>query len=64
MCITCIIGSFPFVCSLKELGASSVTPILTERSHTIAENRVERLERVVVAAVKQCNQFLASFTGF
>lgn len=35
-----------------------MTPILTERSHTIAENRVERLERVVVAAVKQCNHFL------
>ncbi|KAG6486469.1 hypothetical protein ZIOFF_055045 [Zingiber officinale] len=39
-----------------ELGASSVTPILTERSHTIAENRVERLERVVVAAAKQCQR--------
>lgn len=50
------------LCSLlpyvKELGASSVTPLLTERSHTITENRVERLERVVLAAVKQCNDFL------
>ncbi|XP_065001463.1 uncharacterized protein LOC135634790 isoform X3 [Musa acuminata AAA Group] len=27
-----------------ELGASSVTPLLTERSHTITENRVERSE--------------------
>ncbi|CAL9151592.1 unnamed protein product [Musa hybrid cultivar] len=39
-----------------ELGASSVTPLLTERSHTITENRVERLERVVLAAVKQCQR--------
>ncbi|WOL16995.1 hypothetical protein Cni_G25783 [Canna indica] len=39
-----------------ELGASSVTPILTERSRVITENRVERLERVVLAAVKQCQR--------
>ncbi|KAM0926557.1 hypothetical protein ACQ4PT_003590 [Festuca glaucescens] len=36
-----------------ELGASSVTPLLTERCHTIAENRVDRLQRLVLAAVKQ-----------
>ncbi|XP_072973109.1 uncharacterized protein [Typha angustifolia] len=39
-----------------ELGARSVTPLLTERSHTIGENRVERLQRVILAAVKQCQR--------
>ncbi|XP_039137385.1 LOW QUALITY PROTEIN: ribosomal RNA small subunit methyltransferase E-like [Dioscorea cayenensis subsp. rotundata] len=39
-----------------ELGASSVTPLLTERSPSISENRVDRLERVVLAAVKQCQR--------
>ncbi|KAJ8621988.1 hypothetical protein MRB53_030517 [Persea americana] len=39
-----------------ELGASSVTPLLTERSPSIAENRVDRLERVVLAAIKQCQR--------
>ncbi|WVZ60420.1 hypothetical protein U9M48_010443 [Paspalum notatum var. saurae] len=39
-----------------ELGASSVTPLLTERCHTIAENRVDRLQRLVLAAVKQCQR--------
>ncbi|XP_073104245.1 uncharacterized protein [Elaeis guineensis] len=38
-----------------ELGASSVTPLLTERSPTITENRVDRLQRVILAAVKQFN---------
>ncbi|XP_048317670.2 uncharacterized protein LOC107434355 isoform X5 [Ziziphus jujuba] len=37
-----------------ELGASSVTPLLTERSSSISENRVDRLERVILAASKQC----------
>ncbi|EXB62116.1 Ribosomal RNA small subunit methyltransferase E [Morus notabilis] len=39
-----------------ELGASSVTPLLTERSPSISENRVDRLERVVLAATKQCQR--------
>ncbi|XP_073104246.1 uncharacterized protein [Elaeis guineensis] len=39
-----------------ELGASSVTPLLTERSPTITENRVDRLQRVILAAVKQCQR--------
>ncbi|CAN8288404.1 unnamed protein product [Cochlearia groenlandica] len=39
-----------------ELGASSVTPILTERSPVISENRVDRLERVSFAAAKQCQR--------
>lgn len=42
---------------VKELGASSVTPLLTVRSPTITENRVDRLRRVVLAAVKQCNHY-------
>lgn len=36
-----------------ELGASSLTPLLTERSSVISENRVERLQRVNFAAAKQ-----------
>ncbi|CAA7048348.1 unnamed protein product [Microthlaspi erraticum] len=39
-----------------ELGASSVTPLLTERSSVISENRVDRLERVSFAAAKQCQR--------
>ncbi|PKA50420.1 16S rRNA (uracil1498-N3)-methyltransferase [Apostasia shenzhenica] len=39
-----------------ELGASSVTPLLTERSPTIAENRMDRFQRVILAAVKQCQR--------
>uniref|UniRef100_A0A803MC26 16S rRNA (uracil(1498)-N(3))-methyltransferase n=2 Tax=Chenopodium quinoa TaxID=63459 RepID=A0A803MC26_CHEQI len=39
-----------------ELGASSVTPLLTERSLSISENRVDRLQRVIVAATKQCQR--------
>lgn len=39
-----------------ELGACSVTPLLTERCHTIAENRVDRLQRLVLSAVKQCQR--------
>ncbi|XP_020238450.1 uncharacterized protein LOC109817571 isoform X3 [Cajanus cajan] len=39
-----------------ELGANSVTPLLTERSPTISENRVDRLERVILAASKQCQR--------
>ncbi|KAK8636510.1 hypothetical protein V6N13_124256 [Hibiscus sabdariffa] len=39
-----------------ELGASSVTPLLTERSFTISDNRVERLQRVILAAAKQCQR--------
>ncbi|KAI3445873.1 hypothetical protein Pfo_002538 [Paulownia fortunei] len=44
-----------------ELGASSVTPLLTERSQSISENRVDRLQRVILAAAKQCK--LWPFTG-
>ncbi|XP_062022976.1 uncharacterized protein LOC133739246 isoform X2 [Rosa rugosa] len=39
-----------------ELGASSVTPLLTERSPTISENRLDRLQRVNMAAAKQCQR--------
>ncbi|KAG7594670.1 Ribosomal RNA small subunit methyltransferase E [Arabidopsis thaliana x Arabidopsis arenosa] len=39
-----------------ELGASSVTPLLTERSSIISKNRVDRLERVSFAAAKQCQR--------
>ncbi|XP_077233877.1 methyltransferase isoform X2 [Tasmannia lanceolata] len=39
-----------------ELGASSVTPLLTNRSSSITENRVDRLQRVVLAAIKQCQR--------
>ncbi|KAK6159191.1 hypothetical protein DH2020_006505 [Rehmannia glutinosa] len=39
-----------------ELGASSVTPLLTERSNSISENRVDRLQRVILAAAKQCQR--------
>ncbi|GLU09026.1 hypothetical protein SLE2022_259060 [Rubroshorea leprosula] len=36
-----------------ELGASSLTPLLTECSFAISENRVDRLQRVILAAAKQ-----------
>eukprot|EP00261_Vitis_vinifera_P033459 XP_019074702.1 PREDICTED: uncharacterized protein LOC100258322 isoform X3 [Vitis vinifera] len=39
-----------------ELGTSSVTPLLTERSPSISENRVDRLQRVILAAAKQCQR--------
>ncbi|CAI9304194.1 unnamed protein product [Lactuca saligna] len=39
-----------------ELGASSVTPLLTERSPSISDNRVDRLQRVILAAAKQCQR--------
>nr|GMD10012.1 ribosomal RNA small subunit methyltransferase E isoform X1 [Ipomoea batatas] len=39
-----------------ELGANSITPLLTERSPSISENRVERLLRVSLAAAKQCQR--------
>ncbi|CAL5438228.1 unnamed protein product [Camellia sinensis] len=39
-----------------ELGACSVTPLLTERSPSISENRVGRLQRVNLAAAKQCQR--------
>lgn len=39
-----------------ELGASSVTPLLTERSPSIGDNRVDRLQRVILAAAKQCQR--------
>ncbi|KAM7274486.1 hypothetical protein ACFE04_016352 [Oxalis oulophora] len=39
-----------------ELGANSVTPLLTERSHSISDNRVDRLQRVALAATKQCQR--------
>ncbi|KAL3843845.1 hypothetical protein ACJIZ3_001248 [Penstemon smallii] len=40
----------------QELGASSVTPLLTERSPSISENRADRLQRVILAAAKQCQR--------
>ncbi|KAD4179237.1 hypothetical protein E3N88_27828 [Mikania micrantha] len=39
-----------------ELGASSVTPLLTEHSPSIFENRMDRLQRVILAAAKQCQR--------
>ncbi|PSS19263.1 Ribosomal RNA small subunit methyltransferase [Actinidia chinensis var. chinensis] len=39
-----------------ELGARSVTPLLTARSPSISENRVDRLRRVILAAAKQCQR--------
>ncbi|KAJ8529992.1 hypothetical protein K7X08_036827 [Anisodus acutangulus] len=39
-----------------ELGSCSVTPLLTERSPSISENRVDRLQRVSFAAAKQCQR--------
>ncbi|KAL6270677.1 hypothetical protein ACE6H2_027588 [Prunus campanulata] len=39
-----------------ELGASSLTPLLTERSPTVSENRLDRLQRVNMAAAKQCQR--------
>ncbi|KAE8663762.1 magnesium transporter MRS2-3-like [Hibiscus syriacus] len=39
-----------------ELGASSVIHLLTERSSTLSDNRVERLQRVILAAAKQCQR--------
>ncbi|CAH1445004.1 unnamed protein product [Lactuca virosa] len=39
-----------------ELGACSVTPLLTERSPSISDNRVDRLQRVILAAAKQCQR--------
>ncbi|KAH0784688.1 hypothetical protein KY290_004286 [Solanum tuberosum] len=39
-----------------ELGACCVTPLLTDRSLSISENRVDRLQRVSFAAAKQCQR--------
>ncbi|KAG9152133.1 hypothetical protein Leryth_017678 [Lithospermum erythrorhizon] len=39
-----------------ELGASSVTPLLTKHSNSISDNRIDRLERVILAAEKQCQR--------
>ncbi|KAH9297340.1 hypothetical protein KI387_029022, partial [Taxus chinensis] len=39
-----------------ELGARTVTPLLTERSTLISENRVDRWQRVMLAALKQCQR--------
>ncbi|GAB2292101.1 hypothetical protein Dimus_026353 [Dionaea muscipula] len=39
-----------------ELGASSITPLLTEHSPSISGNRADRLQRVVLAASKQCQR--------
>lgn len=46
-----------FVRWTQELGACSVTPLLTDRSPSISENRVDRLQRVNLAAAKQCKLF-------
>lgn len=37
-----------------------MTPLLTVRSQSISENRVERLQRVILAAAKQSNIWLLS----
>ncbi|GAB4853407.1 hypothetical protein Ancab_017585 [Ancistrocladus abbreviatus] len=39
-----------------ELGACSITPLLTERSPSMSVNRVERLQRVTLAGSKQCQR--------
>ncbi|CAI9106301.1 OLC1v1005428C1 [Oldenlandia corymbosa var. corymbosa] len=39
-----------------ELGASSVTPLLTERSPSISDNRFDRLECIIFVASKQCQR--------
>eukprot|EP00252_Welwitschia_mirabilis_P023920 TRINITY_DN6899_c0_g1_i1.p1 TRINITY_DN6899_c0_g1~~TRINITY_DN6899_c0_g1_i1.p1 ORF type:complete len:312 (+),score=39.08 TRINITY_DN6899_c0_g1_i1:124-1059(+) len=39
-----------------ELGASSVTPLITERSVMLSENRLDRWQRVTLAASKQCQR--------
>lgn len=39
----------------QELGATTLTPLLTEHSPSISENRLDRLQRVILAATKQCN---------
>ncbi|XP_048128241.1 ribosomal RNA small subunit methyltransferase E isoform X2 [Rhodamnia argentea] len=39
-----------------ELGASSVTPLLTDRSPSVSENRFDRLQRLILAASKQCQR--------
>ncbi|KAJ7946182.1 ribosomal RNA small subunit methyltransferase E [Quillaja saponaria] len=39
-----------------ELGASTVSPLLTERSPSISESRMDRLQRVILAASKQCQR--------
>ncbi|KAK6916301.1 EVE domain [Dillenia turbinata] len=41
-----------------ELGAHGVTPLLTERSPMISDNCVDRLQHVILAATKQCEQLL------
>ncbi|XP_023553834.1 uncharacterized protein LOC111811289 isoform X3 [Cucurbita pepo subsp. pepo] len=46
-----------------ELGASSVTPLLTERCATISDNRVHRFERITLAATKQCESVFKSKTA-
>lgn len=39
-----------------ELGATTLTPLLTEHSPSISENRLDRFERVILAASKQCQR--------
>ncbi|WOG82554.1 hypothetical protein DCAR_0101719 [Daucus carota subsp. sativus] len=39
-----------------ELGAKSLTPLLTERSSSISENRINRMQRVILSATKQCQR--------
>ncbi|KAK1385874.1 16S rRNA (uracil(1498)-N(3))-methyltransferase [Heracleum sosnowskyi] len=39
-----------------ELGAKSLTPLLTERSNSFSENRFNRMQRVIVSATKQCQR--------
>ncbi|XP_022148692.1 uncharacterized protein LOC111017293 isoform X2 [Momordica charantia] len=46
-----------------ELGASSVTPLITERCPTISDNRVNRFERITLAATKQCQSVFKSKTA-
>ncbi|EFH41631.1 hypothetical protein ARALYDRAFT_356649 [Arabidopsis lyrata subsp. lyrata] len=59
MCVSCTLkgGRADWLIEkCTELGASSVTPLLTERSSIISENRVDRLERVSFAVATQCQR--------
>lgn len=39
----------------EELGAHSITPLLTERSPAVSENRVDRLQHTIWAASENVN---------
>eukprot|EP00850_Spirogloea_muscicola_P002401 SM000009S23530 [mRNA] locus=s9:492458:494796:- [translate_table: standard] len=42
--------------SWQELGAAALVPLLTERSPRAAESRIDRWQRVALAAAKQCQR--------